>query len=111
MSKKKDGLIEILADYFWSYKSYELDGVLKGYGISPDETLNPNSSKKVYARSGLVKMTEEGIVELSKREMQRVFLLISRWKNILVTVYLNLPILLEENWQNISIRVRILRAR
>lgn len=30
MSKKKDGLIEILADYFWSYKSYELDGVLKG---------------------------------------------------------------------------------
>ena len=46
MSKKKDGLIEILADYFWSYKSYELDGVLKGYGISPDETLNPNSSKK-----------------------------------------------------------------
>ena len=67
MSKKKDGLIEILADYFWSYKSYELDGVLKGYGISPDETLNPNSSKKVYARSGLVKMTEEEIVELSKR--------------------------------------------
>ena len=67
MSKKKDGLIEILADYFWSYKSYELDRVLKGYGISPDETLNPNSSKKVYARSGLVKMTEEEIVELSKR--------------------------------------------
>ena len=109
MSKKKDGLIEILADYFGSYKSYELDGVLKGYGISPDETLNPNSSKKVYVRSGLVKMTEEEIVEL--REMQRVFLLISRWKNILVTAYLNLPILLEENWQNISIRVRILRAR
>ena len=67
MSKKKDGLIEILADYFGSYKSYELDGVLKGYGISPDETLNPNSSKKVYVRSGLVKMTEEEIVELSKR--------------------------------------------
>ena len=67
MSKKKDGLIEILADYFWSYKSYELDGVLKGYGISPNETLNPNSSKKVYARFGLVKMTEEEIVELSKR--------------------------------------------
>ena len=67
MSKKKDGLIEILADYFWSYKSYELDRVLKGYGISPDETLNPNSSKKVYVRSGLVKMTEEEIVELSKR--------------------------------------------
>lgn len=67
MSKKKDELIEILADYFWPYKSYELDGVLKGYGISPDEALNPNDSKKVYAQSGLVKMTEEEIIELSKR--------------------------------------------
>ncbi len=67
MSKRKDGLIEILAGYFWSYKSYELDGVLKGYGIFPDETLEPNSSKKVYARSGLIKMTEEEIIELLKR--------------------------------------------
>jgi len=37
------------------------------YGILPDETLDPNSSKKVYTRSGLVKMSEEEIVELSKR--------------------------------------------
>lgn len=53
MRKKKDGLIEILADYFWLYKSCKLDRALKGYGISLDETLNPNSSKKMYVRSGI----------------------------------------------------------
>ena len=41
MGKKKDGLIEILAQYFWNYKSYEIEGVMKSYGISPDETLDP----------------------------------------------------------------------
>lgn len=46
MSKTKEGLIEILAEYFWSYKSYEIDDVMKSYGISPDETLNPGDSKK-----------------------------------------------------------------
>lgn len=67
MSKKKNELIEILSQHFWGYKSYELEGVLTGYGIFPDETLNPNDSKKAYARSGLVKMKEEEIVELSKK--------------------------------------------
>lgn len=46
MSKKKNELIEILSQHFWGYKSYELEGVLTGYGIFPDETLNPNDSKK-----------------------------------------------------------------
>ena len=65
MSKKKDGLIEILAQYFWNYKSYELDKVMKSYGISPDATLDPNHSKKIYAKAGLEKLSEEKIVELS----------------------------------------------
>ena len=66
MSKTKEGLIEILAEYFWSYKSYEIDDVMKSYGISPDETLNPGDSKKIYAKSGLVKLSEEEIIKLSK---------------------------------------------
>lgn len=57
----------ILSGYFWTYKAYELDGILKEYGISPDETLNPDSSKKMYVRSGLIKMTEEEIEQLAKR--------------------------------------------
>ena len=65
MSKKKDGLIEILAQYFWNYKSYEIDGVMKSYGISPNESLNPHDSKKIYAKAGLEKLSEEKIVELS----------------------------------------------
>lgn len=66
MTKNKDKLIEILWQYFGNYKSYELDGVLKEYGISPDETLDPNNSKKMYIQSGLAKMKEEEIMELSK---------------------------------------------
>ena len=65
MSKKKDGLIEILAQYFWNYKSYEIDGVMKSYGISPNESLNPHDNKKIYAKTGLEKLSEEKIVELS----------------------------------------------
>lgn len=67
MGKKKDGLIDILAQYFWNYKSYEIDGVMKSYNISPDETLNPYNSKKIYAEAGLIKLSEEKIIELSKR--------------------------------------------
>lgn len=67
MGKKKDGLIEILAQYFWNYKSYEIEGVMKSYGISPDETLDPYHSKKIYAKTGLEKLSEEKIIELSYR--------------------------------------------
>ncbi len=67
MGKQKDELIEILAQYFWTYKSYEIDEVMKSYGISPDETLKPNDSKKIYARSGLVKLSEEDIIKVSKQ--------------------------------------------
>ena len=66
MSKIKDGLIEVLTEYFWTYKSYEIDRALKGYAIAPDETLDPNSNKKTYARSGLVNLSEEEIIKLSK---------------------------------------------
>ena len=59
MSKKKDGLIEILAQYFWNYKSYEIDGVMKSYGISPNESLNPHDNKKIYAKTGLEKLSED----------------------------------------------------
>lgn len=67
MSKKKSELIEILAGYFWTYKSYDIDEAMKKYGISPDEALNPNQSKRNYAKAGLVKLSEERIIELSKR--------------------------------------------
>lgn len=67
MSKKKSELIEILAGYFWTYKSYDIDEAMKKYDILPDETLDPNRSKRNYAKAGLVKLSEERIIELSKR--------------------------------------------
>lgn len=67
MNNKKDGITEILAQYFWNYKSYEIDDAMKSYGLLPDETLNPNSSKKIYAKAGLVKLSEDELIELSRR--------------------------------------------
>ena len=64
MNKKNDSLIEIHAEYFWNHKSYEIDGVMKSYGISPNESLNPHDNKKIYAKTGLEKLSEEKIVEL-----------------------------------------------
>lgn len=67
MTNRRDELIEILAEHFWNYKSYEIDEALKRYGISPDESLDPHNSKRIYAKSGLEKLSEKEIIELSKR--------------------------------------------
>lgn len=67
MDKIKDDLIEILAQYFWQYKSYEVDAVLKGYDLEPDESLNPHDSKKIYARSAMIKLSQEELIKLAER--------------------------------------------
>lgn len=67
MSKLKDELIKILAEHFWSYKEYELKDVLKEYGLFPDETLDPYNSKRKYAKSALIKLSENKLIDLSKR--------------------------------------------
>lgn len=53
MSKKRDDLIEILVEYFYNYKSYDLCEAMKSYGLIPDETLNPNNSKRYLQRQEL----------------------------------------------------------
>ena len=55
MSKKRDDLIEILVEYFYNYKSYDLCEAMKSYGLIPDETLNPNNSKRIFAKAGIKK--------------------------------------------------------
>lgn len=77
MDKIKDDLIEILAQHFWQYKSYEIDTVLKGYDLEPDELLDPHDSKKMYARSAMIKLSKEELLKLAERiskEEKSVFL-------------------------------------
>lgn len=67
MSKKRDDLIEILVKYFYTYKSYDLCDAMKSYGLTPDETLNPNDSKKIFAKAGIRKLSDEDIEKLVLR--------------------------------------------
>lgn len=67
MSKKRDDLIEILVEYFYTYKSYDLCEAMKSYGLIPDETLNPNNSKRIFAKAGIKKLSDENIEKLALR--------------------------------------------
>ena len=67
MSKKRDDLIEILVEYFYNYKSYDLCEAMKSYGLIPDETLNPNNSKRIFAKAGIKKLSDENIEKLALR--------------------------------------------
>ena len=59
MSKKRDDLIEILVEYFYNYKSYDLCEAMKSYGLILDETLNPNNSKRIFAKAGIKKLSDD----------------------------------------------------
>lgn len=67
MGKKRDDLIEILVEYFYNYKSYDLCDAMKSYGLIPDETLNPNDSKRIFAKTGIKKLSDEDIEKLALR--------------------------------------------
>ena len=66
MSKKRDGLIELIAGYLrMVYKSYEIEGVCVNYGIEANPALNPHDSKALYVKSGLVKLSNEELTEIA----------------------------------------------
>ena len=90
MGKKRDDLIEILVEYFYNYKSYDLCDAMKSYGLIPDETLNPNDSKRIFAKTGIKKLSDEDIEKLTLRitkEAEDVSLN-KRWRNGLKTNFL-----------------------
>ena len=68
MVKLKDGLVEILAQYFHDkYKSYKISEAMKRYGLQPDETLNPFDSKRIFASTALEKLSDKEIRQLAAR--------------------------------------------
>ena len=88
MSKKRDDLIDILVEYFYTYKSYDLCDAMKSYGLIPDETLNPNNSKRIFAKAGIKMLSDEDIEKLTLRIAKEA----------------------EENWRIFLIHVQILKV-
>ena len=56
-----------ITEYFYTYSALHLKTICKRYGLECDASLEPMQSKRVYIRSGLLKLNPNQIQELTLR--------------------------------------------